>query len=98
MRKPATTFAEGIACGSTYDFTFDTLRAGLSDFVLVSESDIAQAIRDMFRITHNIAEGAGAAGLAGLKRIAPQLAGKTVGIVLCGGNLDSATLRRVLEE
>ena len=38
--------------GSTYDFTFDTLRTGLTDFVLVSEADIAQAIRDLLRITH----------------------------------------------
>jgi threonine dehydratase len=94
--EPAATFAEGIACGSTYEYTFDTLRAGLTDFVLVSESDIAQGIRDLLRITHNIAEGAGATGLAGLRKLAPRLAGKTVGIVLCGGNLDTDTLRSVL--
>lgn len=94
--EPVATFAEGIACGSTYEYTFDTLRAGLADFVLVGEADIAQAIRDLLRITHNVAEGAGATGLAGLRKLAPRLAGKTVGIVLCGGNIDTATLRRVL--
>lgn len=92
----AATFAEGIACGSTYEYTFETLREGLEDFVLVGEADIAQAIRDLLRITHNLAEGAGATGLAGLKALGPRLAGKTVGIVLCGGNLDTATLRGIL--
>ena len=94
--EPADTFAEGIACGSTYDFTFDTLRAGLTDFVLVSEADIAQGVRDLIRVTHNLPEGAGATGIAGVRRLAPRLAGKTVGVVMCGGNMDSAVLRRIL--
>ncbi len=93
---PVNTFAEGIATGSTYELTFDTLRDGLTDFVLVTDADIAQAVRDLLRITHNLAEGAGAAGLAGLHALAPRLTGKTVGIVLCGGNIDSATLTDIL--
>ena len=48
------------------------------------------------RQTHNLAEGAGAAGLAGLARLKTQLAGKKVGVVLSGGNMDSATLKRIL--
>jgi len=92
----ADTFAEGIACGSTYEFTFDTLRGGLADFVLVSEAEIAAGVRDLLRITHNLAEGAGATGLAGLRRLAPRLAGKTVGIVMCGGNMNTSTLARIL--
>ena len=94
--QPVNTFAEGIATGSTYDMTFDALRAGLTDFVLVSEASIAQAIRDLLRITHNLAEGAGAAGLSALHVLGPRLAGKQVGSVLCGGNLDTARLRLVL--
>lgn len=94
--EPADTFAEGIACGSTYDFTFDTLRGGLADFVLVSEAEIAAGVRDLLRITHNLPEGAGATGLAGLRRLAPRLAGRTVGIVMCGGNMDTAVLTRIL--
>lgn len=96
--EPAATFAEGIACGSTYEFTFDTLRRGLADFTLVRDADIAQAIRDLLRITHNLAEGAGATGLAGLRKLAPRLGGRNVGIVMCGGNLDAGTLKRVLAE
>lgn len=95
-RVSATTFAEGIATGSTYELTFAALRAGLADFVLVSDDEIAQATRDLLRITHNVAEGAGAAGLAGLRVLAPRLAGQRVGVVLCGGNMDSGRLTVVL--
>jgi threonine dehydratase len=95
--KRAATFAEGIATGSSYELTREALREGLQDFVLVSEDALAQGVRDLLRITHNIAEGAGAAGLAGLHVLAPQLTGKTVGIVLSGGNLDAARLRVILD-
>jgi len=93
---PAQTFAEGIATGSTYELTFEALRRGLTDFVLASEPAIAQAVRDLWRITHNLPEGAGAAGLAGLRLLAPRLAGQRVGIVMCGGNLDAERAAVVL--
>lgn len=86
---PAQTFAEGIATGSTYALTFEALRRGLADFVLASDKAIAQGVRDLWRITHNLAEGAGATGLAGLRLLAPRLAGQRVGLVMCGGNLDA---------
>lgn len=94
--EPANTFAEGIATGSTYELTFDALRGGLADFVLASERMIAQNVRDLWTITHNLAEGAGAAGLSGLRLLAPRLAGKTVGIVMCGGNLDAVRAVEIL--
>ena len=93
---PVQTFAEGIATGSTYDLTFEALRGGLADFVLASDDMIAQGVRDLWSITHNLAEGSGATGLAGLRLLAPQLAGKTVGIVMCGGNLDAARAVEIL--
>ncbi|MEO7996390.1 MAG: threonine/serine dehydratase [Gemmatimonadaceae bacterium] len=93
---PSRTFAEGIATAVAYDLTFDTLVTGLSDFVLVPDAAIAQSVRDLWRITHNLVEGSGAAGLAGLRALAPSLAGQTVGIVLSGGNLDTATAVQVL--
>lgn len=93
---PVKTFAEGIATGSTYELTFAALQAGLTDFALVSEAAIAQSMRDLWRITHNLAEGAGATGLAGLQALAPRLAGRTVGVVLCGGNLDASRAVTVL--
>ncbi len=92
----ADTFADGLATRSAYDLTFDALVTGLRDFVTVTEGQLAEAIRALLRTTHNLAEGAGAAGLAGLMKLAPRLAGKTVGIILSGGNIDADTLRRVL--
>lgn len=94
--QPINTFAEGIATGSAYELTFDALRAGLAGFVTVTDEEIYAAIRDLLRITQNLPEGAGAAGLAGLRRLAPELAGQRVGIVICGGNLSSAALARAV--
>ena len=91
-----TLMAEGIATGRAYEMTFDTLHAGLKQFVTVSEDEIYQAIRDYIRITHNVPEGAGAAGLAGLRKLAPKLAGQHVAVVMCGGNLSQADLRRAI--
>lgn len=97
MKKPsADTFADGLATRSTYELTFAALCDGLAGFVTVSDAEIAEAIRILLRATHNLAEGAGAAGLAGLLKLAPDLEGRRVGIVLSGGNLDRATLSRVL--
>jgi threonine dehydratase len=90
------TIADGLATRETYELTFPALKEGLADFVTVSEVEIAEAIRLLLRATHNLAEGAGAAGLAGLVRLRERLAGKTVGIILGGGNIDTETLRRVL--
>jgi threonine dehydratase len=62
----------------------------------VSEGAIADAVRLLLRTTHNLAEGAGATGLAGLLALRETLAGKSVGICLSGGNIDQETLRRVV--
>lgn len=94
---PSATFAEGIATGSAYPITFPALRAGLAGFVQVSDDEMFAAVRDLIRLTGNIPEGAGAAGLAGLRKLAPTLAGKRVGIVMCGGNLSLRSLQRALQ-
>lgn len=100
-RKPvqterADTFADGLATRSTYEMTFPTLLAGLADFITVTDAEIADAMRMLLRTTHTMVEPAGAAGLAGLRTLAPRLKGKRVGIVLSGANVDSSTLQRVL--
>jgi len=95
--ESANTFADGLATRSTYDMTWEALRDGLADLVVVSEAEIADAVRMMMRTTHNLAEGAGAAGLAGLLKLRDKLAGKTVAIVLSGSNIDAATLRRIVD-
>lgn len=92
------TFADGIATRNVYDLTFGALVEGLADFVTVSEGRIAEAVRLLLRTTHNLAEGAGAAGLAGLLALRDRLAGKTVAVVLSGSNIDAETLRRIVTE
>ncbi|MEP6691787.1 MAG: pyridoxal-phosphate dependent enzyme [Gemmatimonadaceae bacterium] len=92
----ANTFADGLATRSTYTMTFPALRAGLAGFVTVTDAQIADAVRLLLRTTHNLVEGAGAAGLAGLLALRDTLAGQRVGIVLSGGNMDGATLSRIV--
>ena len=92
----ANTFADGVATRAVYELTFPALREGLAGFVKVSEGAIADAVRLLLRTTHNLAEGAGATGLAGLLALRETLAGKSVGICVSGGNIDQETLRRVV--
>lgn len=97
VSKPsADTFADGLATRNTYPFTFGALREGLAGFVTATEAELGAAIRLVLETTHTLVEGAGAAGLAGLARLRETLAGKTVGVVLSGANIDRETLRRVL--
>jgi len=74
----------------------NALKQGLAGFVTVSEAEIAEALRTLLRTTHNLAEGAAAAGLAGLVRLREELAGQRVAVVLTGSNIDYDTLCRVL--
>jgi threonine dehydratase len=95
-RATADTFADGLATRNVYELTFDALREGLRDFVAIPEGELAEAVRILLATTHNLVEGAGAAGLAGLLRLRGRLGGRTVGIVLSGANIDRHTLRRIL--
>jgi threonine dehydratase len=95
--ESADTFADGLATRSTYDMTFPALQEGLAGFITVSEGEIAAALRLILETTHSLVEGAGAAGLAGLIKLRDTLRGRRVGIVFSGANIDSATLRRVLD-
>jgi threonine dehydratase len=101
-RKPvrterAETIADGLATRSSYELTFPVLLEGLADFVTVTDDEIVEAMRLLLRTTHTLVEPAGAAGLAGLRKLTAKVAGQRVGIVLSGANTDALTLRRVLE-
>jgi threonine dehydratase len=91
----ADTFADGLATRTAYALTFPALRAGLADYVLCGEAEIAAAVRLVLKTTHNLAEGAGAAGLAGLLKLRERLAGRKVALILSGGNMDARTLQQV---
>jgi len=94
--RSAETFADGIATRKPPALTFPALKEGLAGFVTVDDGQIAAALRLLLRTTHNLAEGAGAAGLAGVFALREELAGRTVAVVISGGNIDQPTLRRVL--
>lgn len=95
-RESADTFADGLATRGVYEMTFPALRAGLAGFVTATDAELAEAMRILLSTTHNLAEGAGAAGLAGLFALRDCLEGARVGIVISGGNVDMDVLTRVL--
>ena len=89
------TFAEGVATRTTYDLTFPALRAGLAGFVTVTDAEIAESLRTIVSLTHNLVEGAGAMGFAGVRSCAIAWR-ESGGMIFCGGNIDTGMLRRVL--
>jgi threonine dehydratase len=72
------------------------MRKGAARLVTVSEDDISAAIRAYYEDTHNLAEGAGAAALAALLKERSTMAGRRVGVILSGGNIDRAVFQEVL--
>jgi threonine dehydratase len=94
----ANTFAEGVATRQPYALTFATLCEGLAGFVTVTDAELANAIRLILELTHNLVEGAGALGVAVALKLKDELKGMRVGLVFSGGNLDTNVLRRILNE
>lgn len=94
----APTIADGLASRVPVGYTMSVLREHIDEFVTVSETEIAAAIRLYLESVHQLAEGGGAAPLAAACKLADRLSGKRVGVVLSGGNIDIDTLRGVLDE
>jgi threonine dehydratase len=90
------TFAEGMATRVPADMTLEIMRRHVHDMILVSDEELRESIRLLLRLTHNLAEGAGAASTAAALRMREQLAGKTVVGVLSGGNLDLRELAHIV--
>jgi threonine dehydratase len=93
----SSTIAEGIAVGQPGRITREIVRALVDDLVLVDEGDIEQAVLMLLEIEKTVVEGAGAAGLAALLREPARFAGRQVGLVLCGGNIDPLLLAAIIE-
>jgi threonine dehydratase len=91
------TFAEGIATRVTFDLTFEILRGRLDDIVVLSEAELAEGVRRALKTTHNLAEGAGAAAIAGVWSRRDQFKGGRVACVMSGGNIAHATLACILQ-
>jgi threonine dehydratase len=89
----AETHADGVAVRQPDADAFAIIRAGAARIVTVSDDAIADAIRAYWTDTHNLVEGAGAAPLAALMQEKPHMAGKRVGLVISGGNIDLALFR-----
>ena len=93
----SSTIAEGIAVGTPGRVTQPVVAALVDDVVLVDEGDIEQAIVMLLEIEKTLVEGAGAAGLAALLKEPARYAGKKVGLVLSGGNIDPLLLAAIIE-
>jgi threonine dehydratase len=88
------TRADGMATRIPDAASFEIIRKGASRIVQVSDEEIAAAMRAYWTDTHNLAEGAGAAPLAAALQEKAKLAGKRVGLVLSGGNIDFDLFRK----
>ncbi len=93
----STTIADGIAVKEPGRLTLPVVRELVSEVLLVDEGDIEQAIVLLLEIEKTVVEGAGAAGLACLLRYRERFAGRRVGLVLCGGNIDPLMLSDIIE-
>jgi threonine dehydratase len=90
------TLAEGIAVKEPGLLTRQFVAELANDIVLVEERELENAVSLLLQIEKTVVEGAGAAGLAALLAHKPMFVGKTVGLVLCGGNIDTRLLANVL--
>ncbi len=93
---PSRTFAEGLATGTPFALPQSILQRGLTDFILLREEEILQAMAWMIEHAHTLAEGAGAAPLAAAYRLRAGLSGKKVGLVCSGGNTSLEHLKQAL--
>jgi threonine dehydratase len=97
VEAPVTTrLADGLACRVPDAGALAIMRREVDDIVAVDDEAVADAMRIYFSDTHNVAEGAGAAPLAAALQQRGVLAGRSVGVVLSGGNVDRALYARVL--
>lgn len=92
----ARTFADGMAVRFPVQEALDIYSQGAERIVAVSDTAVADAIRLYYHATHNLAEGAGAAPLAALMQERELMRGRKVGVILCGGNIDTDWLLTVL--
>ena len=90
------TLAEGIAVKEPGEFTSKIIESLVDDILLVSEAELEKSVSLLLQIEKTVVEGAGAAGLAAVLAHPARFAGKKVGLVLCGGNIDTRLLANVL--
>jgi len=90
------TIAEGIAVKNVGMLTRDIVRRTVDEVLLVPDAEVERGVALFLTVEKTVAEGAGAAGLAAVLAHPARFAGKKVGLVLCGGNIDSRMLAQVI--
>jgi threonine dehydratase len=90
------TLAEGIAVKNVGKLTLPIIRELVSEIILVDEARLEQSVNAYLTLQKTMAEGAGAAGLAALLTKPERFAGKRVGLILCGGNIDPRILASIM--
>jgi len=95
-RAATTQLADGMACRKPDQEALEIMLHGLERIVTVSDNEIGAAMRLLFETTHNIAEGAGAAALAGAIKEKALLSKQRVALVLSGGNIDRQLFAKVV--
>jgi len=89
--------AEGIAVKQPGKLTVPVVKEYVDEILLVNEEGIEEAVLLLLEIEKTLAEGAGAAGLAALLQNRERFAGKSVGLVISGGNIDMPVLARIIQ-
>ncbi|MCZ2413679.1 MAG: threonine dehydratase [Burkholderiales bacterium] len=92
----STVLADGLACRTPDPQALDIVCRSVGRIVEVSDDEVAESIRILFRCTHNCAEGAGAAAFAAVRREKPHLAGRKVAAMLTGANIDADLYSSIL--
>jgi len=92
------TFAEGLATRVGFEMTVEIMKKNLDDFILVPDNDIRRAMKLYLEHAHTLAEGAGAASLAGAMSMKDKLKDRTVVVVLSGANVTIPTLQNILHQ
>ena len=95
---PASTFAEGVAVREPPELPYGMVCDLVDEIVTVTEEEMRRGILLLLEKTHNLAEGAGAAGVAAVVQMRDRLAGRTVGTILSGGNLPWHVLNKALND
>ncbi len=99
VEAPVTTaLADGMACRVADAEALEVILREADEVLAVTDDEVAQAMRALFADTHNVAEGAGAAALAAAMQQRARWRGRSVGVSLSGGNVDTQTFREVLQK
>lgn len=91
-----TQLGDGMACRVPEPAALQRLQHGLARVAMVSDDELAQAMRLLYEATHQVAEGAGAAALAAARQEHGRLHGRQVAVVLSGGNVDREVYARII--